>query len=221
MSKLKLKISHTRQGLCEGKTSGIGFGFCKRTEGGFETVMPISPCLDYAHEQIWAEKTGSPSSAWGFTAKPTGCFKDEMILAFQMTNASKTKPAQKEIDSLDEAIEHLEKFIGRIELKIEAINYPTHLYKCGENEFVAVASNWWVSRTYLVSLYGKLIRAAIKYRKGDPIEYLKAFKGAERDNISVYLPKLEKIFKGVLPEQDFKVGICPHDYGIIHQEFPE
>src|SRR5665647_1670734 len=74
--KYKLIDKGGRSVLNEGRSVGLGYGFCKREGDTFTTAMPITACKDYLNDQVYSEVTGIPARNYGFSSVRQDIFAD-------------------------------------------------------------------------------------------------------------------------------------------------
>ncbi len=93
--------------------------------------------------------------------------------------------------------------------------------KCDDGYFVAKMDLWWVKATYRLSLYTLIMRAALTYESGDPMEFLRTVQSEDRYYLNTVVPKIERMLAGERPDQDLNKISDIHNYGIVAYQFPE
>jgi hypothetical protein len=213
-----------RRVLFEGRSQGMGFAFAKLEGDTLTTVGPISPCKDYANDQVYAEAAGKPFSAYGYHAVKTGCFeggKAYLVMAIckqgataetiYPTYADELKLLDKNHPQIAALVNHFEERL-KVEGRTEILPLPNHHY-------VVVAPAFWVSATYLISLLTLLLRAGLGFDGTLPVmEYLttKVKDYSDQSYLKTALPKVELMVKNGIPKQDFTRAVSWHNEGIVN-----
>lgn len=223
---LKLIDRKKRSTLSEGRDYGFSSALAKNVNGDIETVCPVTACKDFLNDVIYTEITGKPYSIYGLKYSKQNIFSDGVgYLVFgiekQGSFGSYDYPNYKrDLETLASNWKNLEKFINWFEkeFKLESL---TKISQLGENRYLAVFPKFWAEGTYLISLYGLLMRTGFFYKEGEPMQFLKNFKYDTKDVyiINSALPKIELMLNGKIPKQDLNECGCPHSLGIVSYKF--
>lgn len=214
--------------LNEGKNYGVGFSFCKKIDNTtFVNCYPQSCCKDYLSDCVFSEITGKPYSAHGLHSSKQNLFVDgNAYLAMSILKRGARNPVEyenykRDCDALNTNYENIVKLLNWFEKKLK-LKIKTKIIKIKDNLFILVVPLFWVGGTYLISLYSLLARMSIFYKSGDPMEYLNNFNydASECYLIKPCIPKINLMFNGIIPEQDFNANISWHNCGIIGYQFP-
>ncbi len=211
--------NENRKKLSEGRNCGMSCGFAKREGDVFTMLMPLSACKDYLSDVVFSEITGKPYTIYGLTTTKTGAFSNGEgylvtgILKYQRTD-DKYPNYDRDYEALAKNYENLVIFMNEFEKKLKLTQF-TQITPLEENRYLVIVPAFWLTRTYLISLYALILRMGIFYKSGDVIEYLDKFNQNDTD---VYMyntikAKMIRILDGFLPEQDYG-RICPHSCGI-------
>lgn len=211
-----------RSVLIEGRNWGLGFAFCKREGDTYTTVQPISPCKDFLNDVVYSEWTGKPFSVWGLKTKKEGIFdKDLAYVAMGILPYNRQTTKHKDHDAmlagLAAMVEH-ESLINCIEQKL--VVPATAIFSAGNDRFIAHVPIFWAMATYRISLWSLLMRVGLKYKGGDPIEFLKQVKDDDSYMVQSIMPKLERMIGGEIPTQDLDKLTDVHNCGIVSFSFP-
>jgi hypothetical protein len=228
---IKLKNTHNRSVLSEGRSNNMGFAFCKNTNGDeYETIQPISPCKDYLNDVIFAEVTNKSITAYGLSLKGSqGLFKGKQayiaiaMCPYKYKNPYNDKGFLEDKARLAKYHKHLESFINYFEelLGIDA-ETNTIITEVEDNLYVIELPLLWTESTYMISLYSLLLRAGQTYDdiSVDPMKFLEDNKGYQEDIslVKSALPKLNDIIKYGPLKQDFSIlqgNTSTHNLGIV------
>jgi hypothetical protein len=223
---MKLIDNKPRSVLSEGRNKGMGFALCKRDGDTYTTVQPVSPCKDYLNDVVYSERTGKPYQAWGLKTKKEDIFSGDrgyMVISICGEGASRPRPyGEFESDKkrLNDGLGLIQGFINSIEklLKIENLTVMT---KIEDNLVMVDFPLFWSEGTYLISLFSLLLRIAIKYNKGDPLEFMSKVNDEDSYMAANALAKLKRMIGGCVPKQDLsKLTSGVHDLGIYSFNFP-
>jgi len=211
-----------RKSLNEGRSSGIGFGFVKKTSRSFELVQAISPCKDYLNDVVYSEVTGKDIYAYGFSYKKCNIFSDVNYIAFAICKSGAIAEFEypnykKDIERLMSNLDNLQLFLNLFE---DLLNIPikTKLTKCDNDIILAEISNDWCKYPYLISLWSLLVRVGVYWKQEDTI--LDFLNSTKYDPTDVYIvknviPKIKKLSETGFVEQVFKNGgTSVHNEGI-------
>lgn len=218
--------NQNRKVLGEGRNYQMGFGFCKRTEDGIETVSPISPCKDYLNDVVYCEHMGVQMTAYGLNYTGQGIFKntDKAYLAIQIKEYFHGGPypnMEKDTKNLAENIGNLEKFINFFD---DVFGFDrTTIEPCSkEGVFIVTFSQNWCKYTYTISMFSLLLRVGqFFYADKEPMDFLENFNAFGPDTYLVKsaLPKIKKLMElKAFPDFDLKTlspGTPTHNYGIV------
>jgi hypothetical protein len=223
--KLSLIDKKNRSTLSEGRNYGFSTAMAKREDGNLVTVCPITACKDFISDVIYTEKTGKPYSIYGLSYSKQNIFNDGvgyMVFGIekQGRELSEYTNYKRDYETLASNYENLQKFINWFEKEFKLESF-TEIKQIGENRYVAVFPLFWSEGTYLISLYGLLLRVGMFYKDGDIITYLKNFKNDSGDAmmINTVMNKIEKMLKGEIPKQDLNSCYSPHSTGIQGYSF--
>lgn len=210
-----------RSKLMEGRSRGMGFAFAKREGAQLIMVQPLSPCKDYCNDVLWSAITKQPYYAHGLNTQYEPIFETgEGYLIFSICKSGAHAQAVYtgyggEIKNLDSNYKNLQKFINQIE-KLLGLKEQTKITQLKSNEYAAVIPLFWCRGTYLISLLTLLMRVGVYYKEGDVMEFLQNYKeGEDSYMIMGVIPKLQKMFNGNIPEQNFKKRFNVHNCGIV------
>lgn len=181
-SKITVVDKLDRGVLSEGRSTGMGFGFCKKvSENEFETVQPLSPCKDYLNDVIYSELTGNPVSACGLSCTKKGIFDGKTSYM-----AIKILPNKggSEYTGFKTDVERLTKNIGNIKT---LVNYVEEQLKVEGKTDIVQSSNdkdmyllyvpyWWCRTTQLISLYSLIVRVGQYWNgEGTPLGFMESY----------------------------------------------
>lgn len=219
--KFTLVDEQNRKKLGEGRSCGLGTTLAIRDKNVLTTAYPITACKDYVNEMCVSEHNGKNYRFHGLSTQKCGLFKDGNaylifgILPYQ--DGTEYPLFDKDLTQLEKNYRNIQKFLNWFEKKLNI--KPTEIHKIEKNRYVAVLDSWWTKYTYLISLYGLLLRMALHYSDGDPIEFLDANKrDADYYNWYNSKAKVDKILEGKLPKQDYDT-IHVHNCGIVSCQF--
>lgn len=210
--------------LCEGRTQGMGFALCKRTDRTLVTVCPTTACKDFLNEIVVSEANGKPYSYYGLSTSRQGIFDDHgyLVIGILMPNRSTTKHGtyDKEVAALSANIDHIQYAINHVEglLKLDG---HTVIEKIIDNRYAVIMPKWWCETTYGISLITLLLRASLYYTGGDPIDYWTKLDSDDAYMLKSAIPKLKRLIAGERPTQDFSKEQYWHNLGIVTFPFPE
>jgi len=96
------------------------------------------------------------------------------------------------------------------------------LYFMGAN--TGIFPKFWGEATYLISLYGLLLRMGMFYKGGDIMQFIdKELKQINQSDYIVFnsvKDKIAKLIEGNIPKQDFSIDRYWHNEGIVNFQFP-
>ncbi len=212
--------SHNRASLSEGRNYGFASALAKRVDNTLTTVCPITCCKDFISDVVYTEATGKPYSIYGLSYSKQNIFQDGvgyMIFGIEKRGRELAEydNYKRDYEMLAGNYNNLEKFINWFEKQFKLQSF-TKIKQLGENRYLAAFPLFWGEGTYLISLYGLLLRVGIFYKDGDVMTYLKDFKYDSRDGmmINTIMPKLQKMLDGTIPKQDMNSCSSPHSTGI-------
>ena len=222
---MKIIDKQKRSILSEGRNYGLGFAFLKRIDDEtFETIQPISRCKDYLNDVVYSELTGKPFSAWGLLTKKEGIFDGDhaymaisvCLLGRSLSNYSGYDEDRKR---MAENGENMAEFIHKIEAKLGM--GKTKFHQINDNLKLLTMDKQWVAGTYLVSLYGLMLRVALHYEGGGVMKHMKEIESPDRMMLNGIKEKLLILFerKGNLPKQNLNNVYDVHDHGIVGCNF--
>lgn len=219
----KIVDKQDRKRLTEGRTSGIGFAFCKREGDVLTTIQPISPCKDYLNDVVYTEHTGNPYSAYGLTTKKQDLFSDGFAYIVMSILGNKHGGGNRaDHGSLVAAINNptnLQIFMAFFEPRL-CKDHVTVFFNVEDNKTAAVLPLFWVKYPYLISLWSLLVRIGLKYKEGDGMAFLKKVSDEDAYMAKGIIPKLERLMAGELPVQDMGKTYDVHNHGIYTFPFP-
>lgn len=210
--KVKIKEVKNRGVLNEGRNSGMGFAFLKKTkslvtrEVVYKTVQPVSPCKDYLAEVVFTELTGIGTQGCGlkYPKKLNIQDKDYFYMAIQI---QKTKDGayhgystfEKDLNNLNDNYKNIEVFINKIEEDLQLKNKTTILKANDDYYLINVPKEWCIS-SIMISMYTLLIRCAQVYDgKQDHNEFMEKLSGDMKNIdgglLKSALPKIKEILK--------------------------
>lgn len=220
---LKYVNDSNRGVLHEGRSSGIAFGFCKKTDDTIKVVSPISTCKDYLSDQVYSERTGKPYYIYGFSSTKQDIFTNgEAFLAMEFVStrfAAKLDISNPGVKKMIDSHKKIEGFIRSVEEKLQAHNpFPlrTKMEVVDKTTILIRFDEWWTKYCYLISLYALLVRIAYYDNLAecdDPLLALKDKNGDESYLMVPALPRLKQLTEALAPVQDLAL-IYPHDSGI-------
>ncbi len=213
-----------RSKLHEGRDYGMGFAFCKRSDKTLTTIMPISPCKDYLNDVTYSEITGKGYRAHGLGTKKQDIFDTHAYLVMAICKRGARDLLDygtyaKDLAALESNHLHIQSAINHVE-ELLKLSDRTVISRIEDNRFAIVAPLFWMEGTYLVSLYTLLIRAALYYTGGDPMDYWRKAKGDDTYHMKGAMPKLDRLIAGERPKQDFGQSREWHNEGIVSYVFP-
>ena len=230
-SKYQLINKKDRAILHEGRIKGIGTALAKKDGNTFTTAYPLSACKDYLAEECVTEYNGVSYTKHGLTSHKQNLFTDGnayMIISILKDNEGgffRIYDGYKdEIKTLRKNYKYLQNFLNWFEQQLNLDN-RTVIEKIKLNYYVATFPLFWTKNSYLISLYGLLIRAGMYYEgQEDIMNFLKTFNKNQEDSYlinSVY-DKIELVLKGIIPEQKVDKDLhCPHDQGFLAWQAPK
>ncbi len=214
-----------RSVLREGRSQGIGFAFCQRTENVFETIHPVSSCKDYLNDVVFTENTGEPFTAYGLTTIKKGIFTDKAYLAMGVLKLKSGREFleygtyQDDIKKLEKNFKQIEAFVNFFSEKFKAT--PSEIVRVADNRFVSIIDLFWIKASYRISLYALLARVAVDWDgKQDPMLFLLNNNGEDSITLKGVVPKIQKMIDGNIPETNIGNALSVHWHGICSQEFP-
>lgn len=212
--------SLNRGSLSEGRNYGFASALAKRVDGTLTTVCPITCCKDFISDVVYTEVTGNPYSIYGLSYSKQNIFQDGvgyMIFGIEKRGRDLTEydNYKRDYEMLASNHSNLEKFINWFEKQFKLESF-TKIKQLGENRYLAVFPLFWSEGTYLISLYGLLLRVGFFYKDGDVMNYLKDFKHDSGDAmmLNTIMPKIQKMLNGKIPKQDMNSCRSPHSTGI-------
>lgn len=223
---LKFEDKCSRAALHEGRSYGFALAFCKVKDGLVSTVGPISPCLDYLNDQVYAENTGKPFSAYGYHAVKTGCIDERahIVMAILPYKYGATYLSMEhEIKYAKEHHQKIAQFIGFFDAKI-GLKHRTSVQIVEENRYLFSFDPFWCKWTYLISAWAKLARIALESRKESlPASFEEALERLHPDKLkttdagyaSQIHAKIQKITNGIIPDDNWQKECCWHNHGLI------
>lgn len=159
-----------RYSLNEGRDSGMGFAFIKKTLKGFQTLQSPSPCKDYLNDIVFTAHTGKEFSCHGLNSKFTiNHFTDKYsYLVINILDRPCSTYTTDQILKLDREYKNLQLFINTIEKALK-FKYKTKIIKCDFNcdheqnkkGYIVKFSSIWTASTAYISLYSLLLRVGI------------------------------------------------------------
>lgn len=212
-----------RKKLAEGRSHGMGVAFCKRAGNAWETVTPISSCKDYLNDQVYTEHTGKPYRAHGLQTKKEGIFDTNAYIATSICKMGARNPTEyhgykDEVKLFNESYQKIGKLLNAFEEQAK-VDGRTEVLHYADNLVLFTVPLYWVSTTYMISLYTLLMRNGLTY-EGQPIaEFLKLIVGPDAYMINSISPKVDKLLGGFKPTQDFTQSISWHNAGIVGCNF--
>lgn len=214
-----------RNKLGEGRTNGMGFALAKRNGNEIELVQPVSPCKDYLNDVIYSEATGKPFLAYGLATEKRGIFEGGnayLVMSILNTKHSSTPYPfmERDIAALENNFQNQQLLINWFEEKF-GVAERTKIIKLQNNKFLAICPLFWTDATYKISLLSLLLRNAIFYKGGDPMEFLRNTKEDAQDVYSIKgaLDKIALMLGGFIPKQDLSTLKSVHNTGICGFKF--
>jgi hypothetical protein len=215
--------------LSEGRNYQMGFAFCKKEgKGKYATVQPISPCKDYLNDTVYAELTGKPCAAYGYSCKKENIYDEKEGYAYVVIKLLGSKYGDGSYPNMDadkknlkENYKTLEKFINYFEEQ-KGLDKRSQITEVDDDRYFIKVPLFWCQATYLISLYTLLLRTGQFWKgEGTPQEYIDNFgKEFPPDSymITAAKPKLAKILTQKVKPQDlseFRGGSDVHNHGIV------
>lgn len=209
-----------RASLSEGRNYGFASTLAKRKDNKFISYCPLTCCKDFVSDLVYSEITGKEYNIYGLKSYKYGLFADGVgYLIFGIEKQGRELVEytnyKRDYEMLASNYKNLQKFINWFEkeFKVESL---TEIKQIGENRYVATFPLFWADGTYLISLYGLLLRVGMFYKNEDVMAYLKDFKHDSGDAmmINTVMNKIERMLKGEIPKQDLGSCHSPHSIGI-------
>lgn len=219
-----------RKVLIEGRSTGMGYGFCKREGTTFTTVSPISACKDYLSDVVWSEATGGTGSWYGLTVKKLGLFAEgkgylaTRILPDKYGNRyNEQELHEKALEvgyktNVQASMNWFERSVGLKEFtNIEPTTTP--------GVFIVELPSYWLQNMPLISLAGWIMRVAMRgWDEKEPLKSLAASANTDFQCDAYYqpkiIPKMERMIKGeVIKCNPADHNFAPHGFGIVGFSF--
>ncbi len=217
--KYTLIDKQNRSVLGEGRSVGLGYGFCHREGDTFTTAMPITACKDYLNDQVYSEVTGKLARNHGFSSVRQDIFKDGwgyQAMSVLPQLGSKSAPSETHVKLLEGNYLKMQDCLNWFEQSCKSEQF-TVIEKVGDNMFVVLTPIMWCGGTAMISLNGFMLRVSMYgFDKKDPEKSFKA-SAKKCEGCDYYMgniwPKMERIMKDGPPKQDM-THCSPHNLGI-------
>jgi len=225
-----------RSKLGEGRNYGFGSAICKKiNDEHYETLCGITACKDFLHDLLMSEHLDVPVNIYSLKyTKQNAFIGDYTYFAIKMlpSKSGDDYGMAKEAELLDKNINNLIIFINHFEEEMK-VNGRTSLSLTEDKDvYLLVTPIFWVSTTYLISLYTLLIRIAYRYdgqqNMTDYVKGLLANEDAQGDYgndlgmLKHIYPKYEECTKIGFPKENFKKRLAMlgegtgwHNAGIV------
>lgn len=217
---------HDRGRLSEGRNYGLGTAFCKRNDSQLVATHAITACKDFENDVIYSEVTGRNFSVYGLHTKKQNLFSDGYgYLVFSILKQNRSTDEyigyKEDRAALNGNYKNIQKFINYFDEQFGA--NKTIIKKLKNNLFLAVLdAKFWCRYSYLISFYILMLRLGLKYKEGNPINYLDNNKcGDDYYTWNSIREKTKRMLNKEFPNQDLFNLSNPHRYGIVYFSFPE
>lgn len=188
-------------------------------------IDPLSCCKDYTSDRCFSEQTDLPYRAYGLTTKKEGIFVDgRAYLIMGVLKQGARNPVEypeynKDVKQLTANFGNMQTFMNWFE---DRFGVPrTVITMIEDNRYCVNMPDFWVSNgTYRISLYGLLLRSALWYKDGNPMDYIAKVNDEHQYMLNQIRPKLERMVGGFIPSQDPKSIGDVHNNGICVYQFP-
>lgn len=216
---MKVVDIQSRDKLAEGRTTQMGFAFCKKLDNEtVETVQPISPCKDYLNDVVWAEHIKKPVKVYGLDYSPVNIVDSFWYLAIKIckTRGGSEYPRFKEdFKNLKKNYQNILKLLNHVENLLKFEDFST-IHKANDDIFVLKVPAKWCQYTYSISLYSLLVRMGQFYEGENPDEFLENYNNHLDTSLwTPYKKRFKQIIETGFKEQDLNLLTRPH---AVHNE---